>query len=222
MSRCHSPVSCALLLLLAIALPALARPALANDFKTNYDLGVALYQAQKYEESIPSFQAAYALEPKPGILFNIAQAYRKSGHLREAIQYYDKYLSVDPQIDGDTRKKVDGYLLEARTTLAALELEMKRRLAEEKALRERDQTSAQLVEPPPVVPAPQPSPPPALPTDLTPPAPTPRPIYRRWWFWTLIGGAVAAGAVAGIVVGTQRAGAAPEVPSDVPRGAITF
>lgn len=221
MSRRHSPVSCALLLFLALALPALARPVHASDFKTNYDLGVALYQAQKYEESIPSFQAAYALEPKPGILFNIAQAYRKSGHLREAIQYYDKYLSVDPQIDGDTRKKVDGYLLEARTTLAALELEMKRRLAEEKALRERDQTSAQLVEPPPVAPAPPSSPPPP-PADLTPPQPAPRPIYRRWWFWTLIGGAVAAGAVAGIVVGTQRAGAAPEVPSDVPRGAVTF
>jgi len=203
----------------------------ADDFKTHYDLAVALYQAQKYEEAIPEFKAAYDLDPRPGLLFNLAQSYRKAGHLREAIQYYDRYLTSDPRIDTDTRRKVDGYLAETRNTLAALELEMKQRLAEEKAAREHEAQAARpepaqapgLVKPEPPVPPSPPSPPPPPPGLVAVESqPQPKPIYRRWWFWTAIGGAVAAGAIVGIAVGVTRANAAPEVPSGVPIGPLTF
>ena len=41
---------------------------------------------------------------------------------------------------------------------------------------------------------------------------TPTPLYKKWWFWTIIG-AVAAGATAGIVVGvTQSGGDTPPTP----------
>jgi len=210
----------------------------AQDFKTHYDLALALYQAQKFEDAIPEFKAAYQLTPKPGLLFNLAQAYRKAGHPREAIEYYDRYLSATPQLDGDTRHKVDGCLAEARNTLAALELEMKRRLAEEKAAHEHESESA-----PPAqsagaaaLPAGQPAGPllaPAAPlAPSTPlvasnpagadPGSQSRPIYKRWWFWTTIGGALAAGAIIGVAVGTQHSATSIMVSSGVPRGTITF
>lgn len=198
--------------------------AYAQDFKTHYDLALALYQAQKFEESIPEFQAAYKLSPKPALLFNLAQAYRKAGHPREAIEHYDQYLSSTPQLDVEMRHKVDGYLAEARNTLASLELEMKRRLAEEKAAREREAEA----NPPPPAAAPTAAPPPAAvlvaqsPAPLVKDAPAPTPIYKRWWLWTAIGGAVAAGVIVGVAVGTQHGSTPVVVASGVPRSAITF
>lgn len=199
------------------------------DFKTQYDLALALYQAQKFEESIPEFKAAYQLTAKPGLLFNLAQAYRKAGHPREAIEYYDRYLSATPQIDGDTRHKVDGYLAEARNTLAALELEMKRRLAEDKAAHEQEPEAAPLA----------PAAPPLLPGGLTAAVPGTAPVapgasdsrsasrptdqlWQRWWLWTAIGGALVAGVIVGVAVGTQHTNTPIVVATGVPRGTITF
>ena len=195
----------------------------AQDFKTHYDLALALYQAQKFEESIPEFKAAYTLNPKPALLFNLAQAYRKAGHPREAVEHYDLYLSATPQLDGETRHKVDGYLAEARNTLASLELEMKRRLAEDKAAREHDPEPMPPPAPPPAV-----APPPAAVLVAPSPAPAvkdqpmPTPIYKRWWLWTAVGGAAAAAVVTGVAIGTQSPSTPVAVPSGVPRATIIF
>lgn len=204
---------------LAVGLVLLAGSAAAHaaDWKTHYDLALALYQAQKFEDSIPEFQAAYQLVQNPGLLFNLAQAYRKAGHPREAIEYYDRYLSATPQLNEEVRHKVDSYLAEARNTLAALELEMKRRLAEDKAAREP--------EPEPATPPPPRSPPPELAVVTAPlaaPAAPPPPIYKRWWLWTAVGGVAAAAVITGVAVGTQSSGTPVAVPSGVPRATIIF
>ncbi len=211
----------------------LHHPAQAADFKTHYDLAMALYQAQKFEEAIPEFKAAYEREAKPGLLFNIAQSYRKAGRLREAIEYYDRYLSSEPKLDNDMRKKVDGYLAEARNTLAALELEMKQRLAEEKAAREREPAPSSAA-PPSAAPATSGEPSSSVSAPVArvdaplavaspkDPAKQPSPIYKRWWFWTAIGGAVAAAAIiTGVAVGT-RPSSYPAVPAGVPRAVLSF
>jgi len=39
-----------------------------------------------------------------------------------------------------------------------------------------------------------------------PPVPDSPPVYKSWWFWTAVGGAVAAGVVAGAVIGTRPDG----------------
>ncbi len=220
----------------------------AADFKTHYDLAMALYQAQRYEDAIPEFKAAYERDPKPGLLFNLAQSYRKAGHPREAIEYYDRYLSSEPKLDSEMRRKVDGYLAEARNTLAALELEMKQRLAEEKAAREREREPApSTVAPDPTAgPGPAVSPTAVSPTAVSPTAVSPTvagptvsrtdpaissppsepsrasPVYRRWWFWTAIGGGVAAAAIiTGVVLATRSTGY-PAVPMGVPRVTLMF
>jgi tetratricopeptide (TPR) repeat protein len=180
----------------------------AQDYKTHYDLGMVLYQAQRFEASIPEFKAAYEFDPKPGLLFNIAQAYRKAGKPRDAIAYYDRYLATESRIDIETRKRVDSYLAEARNTLAALELELKQRLSEAKAARDAEPAPALIDLPPPAPPPPQPPPP-------------RKPIYKKWWFWTAIGGGVAVGLGVGLGVGLS-AGQANALGKDVPRMTITF
>ena len=203
----------------ALLLLLLSAPARGDSvgFKPRYDLAIALYQAGRFREAVPEFKAAYELDPKPALLFNIAQSYRKSGQPREAIEYYDRYLGADRAIDDGTRRKVDSYLLEARNMLAALELELKQRLAEEKAARDQEPAPAPLVVAPPA----QAVAPPA-PVIVAPPPPPP--LYKRWWFWTALGGGVAlvAGVSAGAAAGAQAQAAPLTVPADVPRASIRF
>ena len=108
---------------------------------------------------------------------------------------------------------MDGYLAEARNTLAALELEMKQRLAEESSARTGARAGAidrgpdptagpsPAVSPTAVSPTAVFSPTAASPTAVSPtasrtdpaisspPSEPSRvsPVYRRWWFWTAIG-----------------------------------
>jgi tetratricopeptide (TPR) repeat protein len=60
--------------------------------------GLALYEAGKLDEAIALFRQAYALAPAPGLLFNIAQAYRAKGPdgCAEALQYYRTYFDEAP------------------------------------------------------------------------------------------------------------------------------
>ena len=67
---------------------------------------------------------------------------------------------------------------------------------------------AKRVVPPPVV-KPDEDPPPPPPPDQ----PTRKPVYKRGWFWGLIGGLVVAGAVTAAVVLTRKAGFEPELGS---------
>ncbi len=198
-------------------------PCRAADWKTHYDLALALYQAQKFEDSIPEVKAAYEQMPNPGLLFNLAQAYRKAGHPREAIEYYDRYLSAAPQLNEEMRHKVDSYLAETRNTLAALELEMKRRLAEEKAAHEHEPEPAAPRSPPPSPPPPPPATAAELAVLTAPAAPPTRPLYKRWWLWTAVAGAaVTAAVITGGVVASQSPATPVAVPAGVPRATIIF
>ena len=59
------------------------------------------------------------------------------------------------------------------------------------------------------------------PVPITPPPPQPeaKPVYKKWWFWTIIGGVVVAGVATGLAVGltrnTQPAVMQPPVPTGV-------
>lgn len=55
---------------------------------------------------------------------------------------------------------------------------------------------------------------------VTPAAPGPstarKPLYRRWWLWTIVGAVIAQGAVAGAIVGTPAQNFVPTIPSQNP------
>src|SRR6185295_17537727 len=61
-----------------------------------YEEGSRLYDVEKYEEAIEAFKQAYVLSPNPGLLYNIAQAYRLWGHCRDSLNYYRRYLAQKP------------------------------------------------------------------------------------------------------------------------------
>jgi hypothetical protein len=78
--------------------------------KVLLDEALRRYNAGEYEPAIESFKAAYALAPAPGLLFNIAQAYRLAGkgHCLDAVRTYRSYLDASPT--ATNRDKVEAHL----------------------------------------------------------------------------------------------------------------
>lgn len=48
------------------------------------------------------------------------------------------------------------------------------------------------------------------------------PVYRKWWFWTIIGGVAAAGIITGVAVGVSQANRGDGVPDGVTAVDIRF
>ena len=90
-----------LLLVVALAAPAYADNALSpervpNKARALADKGRAAHQAGDYDAAIAAFKEAYVLAPSPGLLFNIAQAYRLAGNCDEASWMYRRFLDTGP------------------------------------------------------------------------------------------------------------------------------
>jgi tetratricopeptide (TPR) repeat protein len=60
------------------------------------EAGLQQYRAGAYDEAIASFEAAFALAPAPGLLYNLAQAHRMKGDCPGAFALYRRYLDSDP------------------------------------------------------------------------------------------------------------------------------
>jgi tetratricopeptide (TPR) repeat protein len=56
--------------------------------------GLAHYEKRQYGRAINAYRKAYALVPAPGILFNLAQAYRLRGDCKRAYRAYKNFLEV--------------------------------------------------------------------------------------------------------------------------------
>jgi tetratricopeptide (TPR) repeat protein len=76
----------------------LTAPAVADDGTADEHLalGLSRYEAGDFEGAMDAFDAGYAVEPRPAFLFAAAQAARRSGDCRRAIDYYDRFLAGDP------------------------------------------------------------------------------------------------------------------------------
>jgi tetratricopeptide (TPR) repeat protein len=75
----------------------------------------AHYAAEEYSQAREAYQAAYDLTQAPGFLYNIAQSYRLAGQCRPAIEYYEKFLSLEPKTA--LRAKVESFVAEMWTCL---------------------------------------------------------------------------------------------------------
>jgi hypothetical protein len=64
------------------------------------DRGRAFHEAGDYASAIAAFTLAYAMAPKPGLLFNLAQAYRLQGSCDDAALMYRRYLATNPSPQG--------------------------------------------------------------------------------------------------------------------------
>jgi tetratricopeptide (TPR) repeat protein len=82
------------------ALQAMRRAAelMPGDAEALRNLGTALHDAGRWEESLASLQAALALAPDhAGALVESADALRALGRVREAVPLYQKVLAADPR-----------------------------------------------------------------------------------------------------------------------------
>lgn len=60
------------------------------------DRGRAYHDAGDYPDAIAAFREAYTLAPSPGLLFNLAQAYRLAGQCDDAAWMYRRFLDTKP------------------------------------------------------------------------------------------------------------------------------
>lgn len=137
------PSMIAIALVLATA-PARAAPTAKAQAKQHFKQGKALQDAGRYDDAVAEYRAAYEVDPRPEMLFNIAQVYRLGNHKQAAIDYYQQYLAGQP--DGPGAREARQWIAEL-----ARQLEADRPLPSEPAK----------LEPP--VPVPLSSPPPSEP-----------------------------------------------------------
>jgi tetratricopeptide (TPR) repeat protein len=179
--------------------------ALGDDAKLarqHFEDGSRLYDLGKFREAAREYEEAYKLKPVPVLLFNIGQAYRGAGEVTQAINAYRSYLRKVPA--APNRADVEALLDKLEKSAEA----------------ERHPP------PPAPTPAPQPEPqltptappttaPPTTALVATPPSKEQRPLYKKWWLWTAVGGVVVVGGVVAIAV-------AATTPKDAASPANTF
>ena len=203
----------ALAVAMLAAVPARADEATAVA-RDAYDKGMAHYHLEEYDAAIDEWERGFRAKPAPEFLYNIAQAYRLSKRPDKALSFYQKYLRVNPE--AKNRDEVEKHI-------AAL-----------KEIVDKQKSSAESP-PQGTLATPQPAPTPSAATTTPTPSaatttPTPsagttggatagttgradlvaqpaeRPVYKKAWFWGVMGGVaavVAAGVVVGVVYGTR-------------------
>lgn len=96
--------------LVLAALPAHAEKlgGIPEKAKALADRGRQLQREQNYSDAIEAYKAAYVLAPSPGLLFNLAQAYRLAGDCGDAAWMYHRFLQTDP--DGELKTLAQNHL----------------------------------------------------------------------------------------------------------------
>lgn len=99
--RVASAVIATALLFASVAASAQVSPdTIPAKARTLSDQGRAFHDAGDYTRAIAAFTLAYAMAPKPGLLFNLAQAYRLRGSCDDAALMYRRYLATNPSPQG--------------------------------------------------------------------------------------------------------------------------
>lgn len=74
----------------------------ANDrAKELFQNGKELYNQGRYESAIVAWKEAYELDPRPVLLFNLANAYERSGLIREALEALEGYRPLARAEEGE-------------------------------------------------------------------------------------------------------------------------
>jgi tetratricopeptide (TPR) repeat protein len=167
----------------------------ADDAAAAGDLfkkGQAHYAVGEYEAAAEAYQNAYKLKPDPALLFNAAQSLRLGGKLDRALILYRNYLRFYPQ--ASNVETVQGHISKLEQ-----QIESERAAA----------TTPPAVDPARVSPVPSAAPPisepPAVADTAPPPAPPERPLYKKPWFWGVVG-AVAVAAAVGVAIAVASSG----------------
>jgi tetratricopeptide (TPR) repeat protein len=138
--------------------------------------GVTLYKLGRFAEAVDRYSRAYKIVALPGYLFALGQSHHKLSQYAKAIHFYQMYLRDNPGTP--ETKSIRGLIEECRQKYTAALRAARGGLAPGTTLGGTARTSG------------------------TPPL-APRPVYKRWWFWTAVGVGVAV-LVGGLVGGLAR------------------
>lgn len=129
-----------------------------------------MFAKQEYIAAAQAMERAFAKEPRPILMINIGQAYRKAGRYKEALAAYQRFLELAPDhpMAVDARDHI-------RTIQLLTQQEEKRKQIElslEQTQEELERTQQAMRKP--------------------------VPIYKRAWFWGAVIGASAAVVAIGV------------------------
>lgn len=82
-------------IMIALSAPALADPK-TDEARGHFKLGKAYQDQGAFERAAEEYKLAYEADPRPEMLFNIAQAYRLAKQKEQAIEYFKQYLAKQP------------------------------------------------------------------------------------------------------------------------------
>jgi len=116
------------ILLLSSALLFAATPVRADDdaqSRAYFETGAKAYEKGDYQNAIRAFDQAYTLTKRPGLIFSIAQSYRRQyavdsnpANLRKALEYYRRFLTEDKS--GKRRGDASSAIMEIEAILGRL------------------------------------------------------------------------------------------------------
>jgi len=200
---------CALVVMTTMS-EGMARAEDAESGRRLFKRGQELLKDGDYRAAAHAFEMGYAAAPRAGFLLNIGNCYRKLGELGKAREHYWRFLDAAPK-DHPSRPSVMEYL----RTMEQIEADGVAVDGAPPRPAPAPTVEAEPAQPPsrrvahasPVmtVPPPEERSPGMVVVDVKhkPPAETAKPsLFKRWWFWTIVGGAVAASA--GAFVLTRR------------------
>jgi tetratricopeptide (TPR) repeat protein len=157
----------------------------------------SFFQAGDYSHALEELQAAYLIDPQPGMLYSLGQINVKLGKCDDAVTWYRKFLDSKPAARPAQA---------AREAISACQKSAAQKPPAEPPPPPPEPTPAPPAPPPPPTPAPAPAPPP--PPPATPAAAPSGPVdhtpsHRAWYADpvtdVLLGGGLAAG-VAGALL----------------------
>lgn len=70
-----------------------------DEARAEFEAGRAAFRARDFAAARARFERAYALDPSPVLLYNLARACEESGDAEKAIDYFRLYLEREPQAD---------------------------------------------------------------------------------------------------------------------------
>ena len=174
------------------------------------------YNLGRFDEALDEYSTAYELFPHPAFLFNIGQCHRELGNHDRALFFFEGYLREMPEapnrqlvleLIADCQQALEqrgppdeeppdagvgdasvGETGEGDVADAGPAGEGDADLDAEAATTTEVEAGEVALE---------------LPPPEEPPQPASRPIYRRWWFWTILGVLVAGGVAGGVVAGVS-------------------
>lgn len=122
----------AYILFLTAAFLFTAAPANADDddaqSRAYFETGAKAYEKGDYLNAIRAFDQAYALTKRPGLIFSIAQSYKRqyavdsnAAHLRKSLEYYRRFLAEDKS--GKRRSDATNSIMEVEAILGRLPAE---------------------------------------------------------------------------------------------------